>query len=84
MSGQKFYHNFFEVKTLIESYGYKSETKIEFGCTYHKRFIKGVRNIWETRRGYQSADLINGKYTNHQEFSELTDALERPLTQLGK
>jgi len=82
MSGQQYFNNFFETKKLIESYGYKSEIKIEYGYTCHKRFTKGTRNIWKIRDGYQTADLIGGRYTNHMPFSELQNALNRPLLQL--
>ena len=47
-------------------------------------FILGTRNVWD-KNGYgdgkwwNTADLIDGKFCNHQTFSTLRQALNRPL-----
>ena len=42
-------------------------------------FKKGNRNIWRIYEGYQTADLIEGLYKNHEIFYNVKDALNRPL-----
>ncbi len=42
------------------------------------RFERGDRYIWPIRDGWQTADLIDGYYTNHQKFDDVMDALRRP------
>ena len=42
-------------------------------------FINGQRHIWSTRIGWQTADLVEGKFRHHAIFNTLTDALERKL-----
>ncbi len=39
---------------------------------------RGPRRIWSIREGYQTADLVQGKWTNHQKFDDVIDALRRP------
>jgi hypothetical protein len=55
--------------------GYAHTRTVERGS----RFQKGSRNVWAIRDGWQTADLINNHYCNHQKFADLTDALRRPL-----
>jgi hypothetical protein len=43
------------------------------------RFYKGSRVIWAIREGWQTADLIDGSYQNHEKFESLEDALRRDL-----
>lgn len=77
---QKFCYNYHEVKELAESYGYKVIDKVECGVIWYGAFTLGVRNIWSLTNGrFQTADLIDGSYTNHKPCSSLEEALSRPL-----
>jgi len=61
---------------LAKELGYTHTRNSDVGS----RFSKYNRNIWSTRRGWQTADLNDdGYYTNHQMFENLTYALRRPL-----
>jgi len=40
---------------------------------------RGYRRIWEIREGYQTADLVQDKWANHQKFDDIFDALRRPV-----
>lgn len=50
-------------------------------------FKRAQRHIWAASRrtedgrvpAWQTADLVDGRYTNHQMFDDLSDALRRPL-----
>jgi hypothetical protein len=42
------------------------------------RFERGPRHIWGIRSGWQTADVIDGMFTNHQKFDSVIDALRRP------
>lgn len=67
-----------EVKRA-ESLGYEWNTDTRRGC----RFKQGVRHVWGTASGWQTADLLPGEkgvaFSNHQPFDSLADALRRPL-----
>ena len=52
--------------------------------TYFGAFVKENRRIWKIREGWQTADLVDGKYCNHFPMADLVDALMRPLTELEK
>lgn len=41
-----------------------------------RSFRKGVTRIWEIRRGWQVADLIDGYYVNHRPTDTLTSAVD--------
>ena len=43
------------------------------------RFYKGTRNVWATKEGWQTADLVNDYYVKHKMFDNLSDALNREL-----
>ena len=43
------------------------------------RFIKDKRHVWCIRPGWQTANLINGYFTSHAQYTDLTDALKRDL-----
>lgn len=47
---------------LAESLGYSIKCNEQIGHT----FTLVNRHIWPIYKGWQSADLINGYYTNHQ------------------
>lgn len=49
------------------------------GSRFKRGIKKGDRHIWSTRSGWQTADLVDNRYINHQEFNELTDALRREV-----
>lgn len=55
--------------------GYKHEQSAQNGS----RFTNGTRNVWSVQDGWQTADLINGFYTNHKKFEMLSDALWRKI-----
>lgn len=42
-------------------------------------FNRADRHIWGIREGWQTADLIDGSYCNHQRFNDLADALNREV-----
>jgi hypothetical protein len=42
-------------------------------------FQHGDRRVWAIREGWQTADLIDGIYQNHEKFESLEDALRRDL-----
>ncbi|GAG09724.1 unnamed protein product [marine sediment metagenome] len=63
-----------EVKLAMHlNYSMKQDTRV--GST----FRLGDRNIWGVYEGWQTADLIDNRYTNHKKFIRLSDALNRPL-----
>ncbi len=71
-----------EIK-LIKTLDYKV-TKAEY--EFVERIVKGRRHVWQVCIdheglifGCQTADLIDGQYTNHKQFNNLCDALRRPL-----
>ncbi|AUR86151.1 hypothetical protein NVP1083O_05 [Vibrio phage 1.083.O._10N.286.52.B9] len=74
-----------ELKALAESAGYSVIDEIECNCLYIGSFVNGNRVVWKTinrltlSTRWQTADLINGHYTNHLLFNNLTDALKRDL-----
>jgi len=43
-------------------------------------FQLGTRHVWSTFDAWQTADLIDGRYCNHQKFNSLSDALNRGRT----
>ena len=66
--------------------GYTIEHKVENGHPLVSSFIKDSRHVWsilidrhELVMGWQTADLINGYYTNHKMFDVLTNELNRHL-----
>ncbi|MCG5512809.1 hypothetical protein [Ectothiorhodospira shaposhnikovii] len=67
-----------EERELAESLGFERETNVQFG----DRFKKNERHVWFATYayvGWQTADLIDGRFCNHQKFRTLTEALNRPL-----
>ena len=38
---------------------------------------RGDLHIWNIREGYQTADLIEGRYTNHKKYNNFLDAIQR-------
>jgi hypothetical protein len=62
-------------EALARTLGYSVRRSHKSGSS----FSKDDRNVWSTRIGWQTADLDNGSYRNHEIFAELSDALKRPL-----
>ena len=60
---------------LARQLGYAINRSADKGSS----FMKDDRRIWSTRLGWQTADLNNGSYINHEIFNTLSDALKRPL-----
>lgn len=48
-------------------------------CNTHRgsRFERGGRRVWGVHDGWQTADIIDGLYTNHKKFTDLKEALNR-------
>jgi len=46
---------------------------------FFKNFTNGVRHVWSIRDGWQTADLIDGRFQNHQPLPDLEQALGRPI-----
>jgi hypothetical protein len=69
------------------SYATPEEIKLAMTLNYEltqntrtgSKFVNGARNVWSTFYGWQTADLINNKYTNHLTFDSLSNALKRKL-----
>ncbi|MDB4461699.1 hypothetical protein N9043_01965 [bacterium] len=59
--------------------GYEVKYKLENGYYWHKAFEKENRRVWQIREGWQTANLIDGRYTNHEKFDNLANALKRGL-----
>lgn len=53
--------------------GYTHESDTQRGCSFQKL----ARRVWSVRDGWQTADLIDGRYTNHRKYTDLTEALDR-------
>lgn len=63
-------------KRYASLHGYKISESVMFGT----KFYQNRRHIWSTSEGrWQTADLVDDYYTNHQLFDELKAALRRPL-----
>lgn len=62
-----------ELKVAKEM-GYEIERSVQRGHS----FKLGNRHVWGISDGWQTADIINGLYSGHQKFDDLTSALERP------
>lgn len=58
---------------LAESLGWAVDDSriLEIGLT----FSKGTKRVWPIRDGWQVADLIDGRYCNHNPVSNLEIAL---------
>ena len=52
----------------------------EFGAKDGWHFHRGDRRVWNIREGWQTADLIDGRFQNHLKFENLEDALRRPVS----
>lgn len=71
---------------LAEDLGYTWDKNVQRGHV----FRKGSRHVWATSVWrdrppgrdlcWQTADLVDGRYTNHQKFDDLSDALRRLKT----
>lgn len=59
------------------------ELGYEVECDTHRghRFARDNRQVWGIESGWQTADLINDYYRNHQPYENLAEALRRPLLQ---
>lgn len=65
-----------QMKFLAKLLGYEMQESVRYGT----RFRKEHRRIWSTAEGnWQTADLVDKHYTNHQIYVGLGDALIRPL-----
>lgn len=53
--------------------------EIQISVQKGARFNRGDRYIWPVMEAWQTADLIDGSYCNHQKFKSLTDALNRDV-----
>lgn len=63
-------------KYLARLLGYKVSQSVMWG----NRFQKEQRRVWATAEGnWQTADIVNGYYTNHKLFADVRAALARPL-----
>lgn len=73
---------------LAETLGYRWDVNQQRGHS----FTKGDRHVWACAAdgqrigdaegplmAWQTADIINGYFQNHQKFNDLSDALRRPL-----
>jgi hypothetical protein len=60
---------------LGEELGYEHSRDVHRGS----RFQRGERRVWSTYSGWQTADIINGEYTNHKHYTNLSEALSRAL-----
>ena len=70
-----------EETQLAESLGYEHEWSQRRGSSFYKTSDSHhARHIWGTERGWQTADIIEGVYSDHEHFKNLTDALNRSLT----
>lgn len=58
--------------------GYAHESDTQLGCSFQKL----ARRVWSVRDGWQTADLIDGQYTNHRKYTDLIEALDRPAFNL--
>lgn len=76
---KKYCYDYFDVKKIVEEAGYTIQDKLENGYIWYDYFVKGVRHIWLYREGFQTADLIDGKYCNHKPCKTFAQALEREL-----
>jgi len=71
-----------EDQRVASDLGYAHERSTNRGC----KFTKGQRHIWsiyELRTytaSWQTADLIDNRFTNHQAYESLTEALRRELS----
>ncbi len=66
---------------LAESYGFK-----EVPDNYRETYAKDNRMVWESSFGrhgkaWQTADIINGKWQNHNRFADFEKALRRPTNE---
>jgi len=82
----KLHVDYKELENVAIKAGYDVKFKIENHCFYIDKFVKGGRNIWsilfsrqDLTMGWQTADKINGSYTNHKKFKTLSGALAREL-----
>ena len=64
---------------LAAELGYTRERSPRNGDSFNK----GNRDIWAIQKGWQTADLIDGYYQNHQPFYELELALNRQEFKTG-
>lgn len=64
-----------EEEELAKHMGYTINRDDRIGST----FDKGMRRVWPTRIGWQTADLIDGYYRNHEIFDDLSKALMRRI-----
>lgn len=44
---------------------------------YHYQFKRGKSWIWSTKTGYMTAELIDGRFCNHEPYGTITGALNR-------
>ena len=61
---------------LAASLGYRASRTQRLG----HGFVNGFRHVWTIESGWQTAELMSGKYCDHIKFVDLTSALNRPLT----
>lgn len=61
--------------------GYRVMEDTRFGTRFELIVPGGAdRHIWSIRSGWQTADMIEGSYCNHEKFGTLLEALDRPVT----
>lgn len=69
---------------LADDIGYSYDCNQQRGHV----FKKGTRHVWSCSTdaqdrlllAWQTADLIDGRYINHKKFTDLSEALNRPIT----
>jgi hypothetical protein len=64
-----------EDEATARKLGYTVSRTVQRGSA----FTHGLRHIWCTRIGWQTANLIGGQYRHHAIFNKLSDALAREL-----
>ena len=68
---------------LAKSLGYEHSRSHQSGDHFGKHTKGAERRVWSIMYGaaakWQTADIVNGYYTNHLPYKDLSDALRRPL-----
>lgn len=65
-----------EEQVLARENGFECLPAIERGANWYS-FKKGDLHVWIVREGWQTAYLINDRFTDHQIFKTLEEALKR-------
>lgn len=60
------------------------EGKFEYTGQSGLAFEFGVVRIWAIQEGWQTADLIDGYFTNHKKFKDLDEAIKYKLLNINE